>query len=189
VRGEEYTTMKEIMCFGDSNTWGYRVIEEGLNGRTTVWDDPIELYKNGSIHLPPLLETHRPLDLVIIALGTNDLKSKFSVTAYDIAKSVSTLVTIVKTSGSGRNGGVPEILMVAPPPLGRLSEYAEMFTGGPEKSKGFAKRYREFADEQEVHFFDSSTVVRTSDIDGVHLEKGEHAKLGRALAEVVRKIL
>lgn len=100
--------MKTIVCYGDSNTWGYdpvtmdrlpitqrwtgvlaqelgagyRVIEEGLNGRTTVWDDPIEGYKNGKEYLIPCLETHRPIDLITILLGTNDLKMRFSVSAY-----------------------------------------------------------------------------------------------------------
>ena len=95
--------MKRILCFGDSNTWGwnpankerfdensrwtgilknklgenYDIIEEGLNGRTTVWDDPIEGYKNGKKHLPSCLESHRPLDIVVLMLGTNDLKSRF----------------------------------------------------------------------------------------------------------------
>lgn len=98
--------MKNILCYGDSNTWGYdaetknrfppdvrwtgilkrtlgegyHVIEEGLNGRTTVWDDPIEGYKNGREYLIPCLESHRPLDLVIIMLGTNNLKKRFSLT-------------------------------------------------------------------------------------------------------------
>ena len=106
--------MKTILCFGDSNTWGYnpenrqrfgpeerwtgilrnslgedyRVIEEGLNGRTTLWDDPIEGFKNGLDYLMPCLESHRPFDLITIMLGTNDLKCRFSVSAFDIAESV-----------------------------------------------------------------------------------------------------
>ncbi len=103
--------MKTILCYGNSNTWGavlgtgeryapfirwtgvlaqelgamYRVIEEGPNGRTTLWDDPIEGYKNGKEYLIPCLESHRPIDLVVMMLGTNDLKIRFSVPAYDIA--------------------------------------------------------------------------------------------------------
>ena len=103
--------VKKILCYGDSNTWGYNphtelrypravrwtgvlqrglgpayhVIEEGLNGRTTVWDDPIEGYKSGKEYLVPCLETHKPMDLVVIMLGTNDLKHRFSLTAFDIA--------------------------------------------------------------------------------------------------------
>jgi len=207
--------MKEVLCYGDSNTWGYNpenkerydretrwtgvmqqalgedyyVIEEGLNGRTTVWEDPIELHKNGSTYLPPCLETHKPLDLVIIMLGTNDLKVRFSVSAYDIAKSMGTLIEIVKKSNCGLKNGAPEILILAPPPLGKLTEYAEMLTGGIEKSKKLARYYSEIAEEYNVHFFDTSSVIKSSDIDGVHFEKEAHSALGKALAEVVKKIV
>jgi len=207
--------MKEVLCYGDSNTWGwdpqnkerfdreirwtgvmqkalgkdYYVIEEGLNGRTTVWDDPIELNKNGSKYLTPCLETHKPLDLVIIMLGTNDLKMRFSVSAYDISKSIGTLINIVKKSGCGRNEGTPRILILAPPPLGKLTEYAEMFAGGTEKSQNLANHYSKIAEEYSVHFFDTSTVIKSSDIDGIHLEKEAHYTLGKALTEVVKKIV
>jgi lysophospholipase L1-like esterase len=154
-----------------------------------VWEDPVELHKKGSLHLPPLLETHRPLDLIIIMLGSNDLKMRFSVSAYDIARSIGTLIEIVQASGSGRNGSAPAILVMAPPPLGRLTEYADMFTGGLEKSKQLAKRYKEFADEYDVAFFDTSSVVKTSDIDGIHWEKDAHAALGRAVAGLVKKLV
>jgi lysophospholipase L1-like esterase len=207
--------MKEILCFGDSNTWGwdpetkerfdpdtrwpgtlqnrlgteYHVIEEGLNGRTTVWDDPIELHKKASDHLPFLLETHRPMDLIIIMLGTNDLKIRFSVTAYDIAQSIGTLIDIVQKSDAGRDGDPPEILVMAPPPLGRLTEYAEMFTGGLEKSKNFGKRYEEVADEYGVAFLDAGAYIKTSDIDGVHFERQAHTALGDAVAKVIKKMV
>ena len=207
--------MKEILCFGDSNTWGwnpdneeryerqsrwpgvmrdvlgsgYTVIEEGLNGRTTVWEDPIELHKQGSAHLPLLLETHRPLDLVIIMLGTNDTKMRFSLSAYDIAQGIGTLIQIVQKSGAGREGGTPKILVLAPPPLGRLSEFAEMFEGGYEKSKKLSLHYRTVAEEYGCDFFDTSTVMKTSDIDGIHLEPGAHQALGKAVAEMVRRLL
>jgi lysophospholipase L1-like esterase len=207
--------MKEILCFGDSNTWGwdpqtekrfdrnarwtgiaqkllgkeYFLIEEGLNGRTTVWEDPIEGYKQGSQHLPPLLETHRPLDLVIIMLGTNDLKMRFSVSAYDIAQSIGTLVEIVQKSPAGRNGSVPKILILAPPPLGKLTEFAEMFTGGTEKSVRLAQLYEAVAQERGCEFFNASTVIKTSDIDGVHFEKDAHKALGKALAEKIKKLI
>jgi lysophospholipase L1-like esterase len=207
--------MKEILCFGDSNTWGwnpenmdrferevrwpgimrnilgsgYMVIEEGLNGRTTVWEDPIELYKQGSAHLPFLLETHRPLDLVIIMLGTNDTKLRFSLSAYDIAQGIGTLIQIIQKAGAGRGGDWPKILVLAPPPLGRLSEYAEMFEGGYEKSKKFVLHYRAVAEEYGCEFFDTSTVIKTSDIDGIHLEPASHEALGRAVAGLVKQIL
>jgi len=138
--------MKTILCYGDSNTWGYNpatqdrfsqderspgvlrqalgdgyeVIEEGLNGRTTVWDDPIEGYKNGKEYLIPCLETHRPLDLVAMLLGTNDLKVRFSLSAYDIANGAGVVVDIVQRSGAGPDEGAPKVLLMAPPPVGKL---------------------------------------------------------------------
>ena len=122
---------KTILCYGDSNTYGaatverpdgrygpderwpgvlraalgsgWLVIEEGLGGRTTVSDDPVEgLEKNGRTYLLPCLHTHKPLDVVIIMLGTNDLKARFGKSAWEIAQGVGVLVDIVKSAGVGR---------------------------------------------------------------------------------------
>ena len=138
--------MKTILCFGDSNTWGYnpencqrfgpderwtgilrnslgedyQVIEEGLNGRTTLWDDPIEGFKNGLDYLMPCLESHKPFDLITIMLGTNDLKYRFSVSAFDIAESVGVLVRQVQQSQAGPQENAPIPLLIAPPPLAKL---------------------------------------------------------------------
>ncbi|MFW6082496.1 MAG: SGNH/GDSL hydrolase family protein [Chloroflexota bacterium] len=204
-----------ILCYGDSNTWGwnpateerlpadvrwtgvcrhmlgdeYHVIEEGLNGRTTVWDDPIEGYKNGKTYLIPCLETHRPLDMVIIMLGTNDLKGRFSVSAYDIANAVGVLVEIVRKSEAGRQGRAPDVLLVAPPPLGKLTEFSDMFVGAEEKSRNLAKHCRRVADEYGCALLDTSDLIVSSDIDGVHLEAGEHQKLGEAIAALVKSLV
>src|SRR4051812_30334513 len=173
--------MKTILCYGDSNTWGadpqqpvrfgmdirwpgvlrttlgdgYWVIEEGLNGRTTVWDDPIEGNKNGKAQLPSILETHRPFDLIIIMLGTNDLKMRFSVPAFDIALGAGVLIDIVNQSGSGPNGSAPQILLMAPPPLAKLSFLAAMFEGGAAKSKLLAQEYERVAQLKGCHFFNT----------------------------------
>jgi lysophospholipase L1-like esterase len=207
--------MKTILCFGDSNTWGYDpatqerfahdvrwtgilrrelgdeywIIEEGLNGRTTVWEDPIEGYKNGQAHLIPCLESHRPLDLVVLMLGTNDLKQRFSVSAYDIANSAGVLVDIVQKSAAGPNGRAPALLLMAPPPLAKLTEFADMFAGGPAKSLKFGEQYRRVAQERGCAFLDTGTVIVSSDLDGIHFEAGEHAKLGRAVAQQVCALL
>ncbi len=208
--------MKTVLCYGDSNTWGtdpvsqdrfdrderwpgvlrlelgeeYLVIEEGLGGRTTVWSDPVEGYhKNGRKYLLPCLETHRPLDLVIIMLGTNDLKKRFSASASDIASGVGVLVDIVHKSAAGRNGGAPKVLVLAPPPLGKLTEFAEMFEGAEPKSRKLSEHYRHIAQEKGCALLDTGQVIVSSDLDGVHFEKGEHQKLGRAVAARVREIL
>jgi lysophospholipase L1-like esterase len=206
---------KTILCYGDSNTWGwnpatqaryarderwpgvlrqalgegYLVIEEGLNGRTTNWDDPIEGYKSGKEYLIPCLETHQPLDLVIIMLGTNDLKARFSLPACDIANGARVLVDIVSRSGAGPGGSAPQALLIAPPPLGRLTDLAEMFEGARRKSKQFARHYRRVAREVGCAFLDAGEVIVSSAIDGVHLDLSEHRKLGRAVATLVEQIL
>ena len=207
--------MKTILCYGDSNTWGYdpvtqdrfplerrwpgvlaqelgagyRVIEEGLGGRTTVWDDPIEGYKNGREYLIPCLETHKPIDLITILLGTNDLKKRFSVSAYDVAASAGVLIDVVQKSAAGIGGRAPEILLMAPPPFSRLSEFAEMFEGGVEKSRKFSEHYKRIAEQFKCHFMDTGQVIVSSDLDGIHFEADQHRKLGQAVAARVREIL
>ncbi|HKY54814.1 MAG TPA: SGNH/GDSL hydrolase family protein [Anaerolineales bacterium] len=207
--------MKRILCYGDSNTWGYNpvtqdrfekherwtgqlsqslggtydIIEEGLNGRTTVWDDPIEGYKNGRDYLIPCLESHKPLDLVIIFLGVNDLKKRFSLSAYDIAEGAGVLVQTVQKSNAGINNGAPQILLVVPPPVGKLTAFAEMFEGAEAKSQKFAEHYRRVASELGCSFFDTSTVITSSALDGIHLEQSEHVKLGQAIAVKIKEIV
>jgi len=208
-------SVKTVLCYGDSNTWGYDpatqtryprevrwpgvlrrelgegylVIEEGLNGRTTVWDDPIEGYKNGKSYLIPCLETHKPLDLVIILLGTNDLKVRFSVSAFDIANGAGVLVDVVQKSAAGPGDTAPQVLLLAPPPIARLSGFAEMFDGARPKSRRFAAHYGRVAQEKGCAFLDTSQAIVSSNLDGIHLEAGEHEKLGAAVAEKVRTLL
>lgn len=207
--------MKHILCYGDSNTWGYdpetggrfardtrwtgvlrrvlgdeyEIIEEGLNGRTTVWDDPIEEYKNGKTYFVPCLESHWPVDLVILMLGTNDLKTRFGLSAFDIAQGACALVSAAQQINSRTSGAAPAVLLLAPPPLGKLTLFAEMFEGAEAKSHKFADYYRAVTDERGSAFFDTATVIASSDIDGIHFEKSEHAKLGNALAGKVRELI
>ena len=207
--------MRTVLCYGDSNTWGYDpstqgryprqvrwpgvlrrelgegylVTEEGLNGRTTVWDDPIEGYKNGRSYLIPCLETHKPIDLVVILLGTNDLKMRFSVSAFDIANGAGVLVDVVQKSAAGPGDRAPQVLLLAPPPVSRLSDFAEMFEGAGPKSRRFAAHYRRVAEERGCEFLDTSEWIVSSDLDGIHLEESEHAKLGKAVARKVKALL
>jgi lysophospholipase L1-like esterase len=211
--------MKRILCYGDSNTWGYdpvtqtrfddqtrwtrvlaatlgtgyEIIEEGLNGRTTVWDDPIEgelaSDKNGRTYLGPCLQSHAPLDGVILMLGTNDLKRRFGLPASDIALGVKALVGVIQRSRSGRGNVAPPVLLLAPPPLAALSEgmaLAEMFEGGEAKSVRFGELHARVAAEASCAFFDAGTVIRSSPVDGIHFDAEEHATLGAAVAGQTR---
>jgi lysophospholipase L1-like esterase len=207
--------MKTILCYGDSLTWGYDpatgkriavdkrwpgvlrndlenyfVIEEGLNGRTTLWDDPLHGgYKNGMKYLIPCLASHKPVDLVILFLGTNDLKTRFSLSAAEITSGIRVLVDLILNSEAGPHENAPELLLVAPPPITELSNFAEEFESGKAKSCLLGKYYRQVAEEYNIHFLDTSEVVITSDLDGIHLDVDEHVKLGHVMADIVRKIM
>jgi lysophospholipase L1-like esterase len=211
--------MPNILCYGDSNTWGANpedltryakeerwtgilqelmgtsnsIIEEGLPGRTTVWSDPIEGYKSGKEYLIPCLETHAPLDLVIIMLGTNDLKKRFSVTAFDIASGVITLVQMAQAnfaqSSLYRGRKAPQILVVTPPPVKEIGFLAEMFEGGEEKSKRFAEAYKRVGDWTGTEVMDASLHISASDVDGIHFDRGAQRVLADAIAGKIRLML
>ncbi len=205
--------MKSILAFGDSLTWGYvpggaarhdfatrwpnvlasdlgsaRVIEEGLNGRMTVHDDPIvEENRSGSAVLPVLLASHSPLDLVIIMLGSNDLKFERRCTARDASYGVKRLVEIIQRYGYPSGCSTPDILVVSPPALVNTedAEFDDLFGHAIAESHRFAGHYSLLG----VTHFNASTVCVASDIDGVHMDAANTAALGRALVPVVREIL
>jgi lysophospholipase L1-like esterase len=206
--------MANILCYGDSNTWGYvpgtgeryapevrwpgvlqaelgaryRVIEEGLNGRTSVWDDPLLPGRHGAQYLVPCLESHRPLDFVIVSLGINDLKKRYSASAQDIARGVGVLLAIVKRSGAGPGGACPAILVLAAPPLGPLVAYAEAFEGSAERSARVAPILKQVADEAGCQFLNTADHLAASAVDGLHFEAEGHAALGRAVARRIEQM-
>lgn len=206
---------KQVLCYGDSNTWGfnpltkdrfdsdtrwtgilskqlgsqYEIIEEGSNGRTTIWDDPFQENKNGRAELNLCLDTYRPLDLVIIMLGTNDLKQYFHLSAQEIAQGAGILVGMVQDSQAGAHKQAPVVLLLAPPPTTTLTEYAEDFVEAGSKSQQFAEAYRHVAEEKGCAYFDTSTVIVSSELDGIHLEANEHRKLAQAIAAKVKELI
>jgi lysophospholipase L1-like esterase len=168
----------------------FLVIEEGLNSRTTVFGDPTEgLYRNGLVYLTPCLESHAPVDLVVLMLGTNDLKLKFSATAFDIAKGIGVLIDTIQKSGTGVDGNEPEILVLCPPPLGRLSYLEDPFgEEGIKKSKQLAANYKKISSLYGCHFMDTGIFIKTSDVDGIHYRPEVLEKLGKEVAKMVQKI-
>lgn len=209
--------MRSLLLFGDSNTHGsmpaphlgfsgrypleerwagrlarllpdWEVVNEGHPGRTTVHDDPIEgAHRNGMTVLPALLETHRPLDAVLVMLGTNDLKQRFSVNAGDIALSLERIVGFIRTFGAGRDGAAPGILLVAPPPVEETGCLAEMFAGGAAKSRQLASRIKEVAGRTGVAFLDAGELVTVSAIDGIHYDAEANPVLAEAFAQAIRR--
>ncbi len=173
-----------------ANTLGtdWHVIEEGHPGRTTVHDDPIEgPHRNGLTILPSLLETHRPIDLLILMLGTNDLKPRFSVTPTDIALSVERLITVIKSSGCGPDGHEPAIILAAPVPITETGVLGEVFKGGAAKSQELSLLYQLCAERTGCTFFDAGTVAKTDPTDGVHLNKDAHTAIADALTSLIKK--
>ncbi len=169
---------------------GYWVVEEGLGGRTTIWNDPVEgEHLNGKPYLLPCLKSHAPLDLVALMLGTNDLKHRFGLSAWDIAAAASALVDIIQRSECGPGGTAPKVLLICPPPLGKLTIFAEMLAGGTEKSQQLARHYQQVAQDRGCAFLDAGQVIRTSDRDGVHFDPEEQRKLGQAVTEQVKRLL
>jgi hypothetical protein len=205
--------MRSVLCFGDSNTWGYNplkggerhlyrdrwttvlqnflgedylVIPEGLNGRTTVWDDPVKGKVNGKKYLKPCLESHKPIDLVIIMLGTNDLKKKFNLPPVDIAGGIGVLIDIVKNSGCGPNNSSPEILILIPPEVRKLSNFKEVFGDCHSRSRELPRVYSKISREKGVEYIDIGRWVRFSDADGIHYEVAELKKLGLLVGEYIK---
>ena len=211
--------MKTILCYGDSNTYGYnpsngfrypesirwtcrlakllgeeyRVIEEGCNGRTTVYDDPIDGWKNGLDYLKPCLNSHKPVDIVILMLGTNDLKDTFRTDASDAAAGVEKLIQVIKPFTMEKQGYVPDIILVSPPQIGegiRTSDfYGAFLEDSVEKSKHFREFYRPVAERNGCVFFDAAEYVEPSKEDSLHLTPEGHAVIAEKLAEIVRGIV
>lgn len=207
--------MKTVLAFGDSLTWGFdaenqarhayedrwtsvlqkglghgvRVIAEGLNGRTTAYDDNLaDCDRNGARVLPTLLETHKPIDLVVIMLGTNDLKRTVVGHAVEAMKGIERLVKLVRNHDWGFDYEAPEILIVSPPVVRETANavYAAMFRGAIAESAMLASLYRDFADEAGCGFFDAGSVAETTPVDGIHLNAENTRAIGRGLEPMVR---
>lgn len=208
--------MKTILCYGDSNTYGlksdlqtryprevrwtgilqkmlgekYYVIEEGLGGRTTVWDDPVEDYKNGKKYLLPCLDSHKPLDLVIIMLGTNDLKTRFSVSAFDVSVAMENLVKTILKSDAGIQLQAPQVLLVTPVPIHSVNnpDLDQMLAGAEEKSKMLAPYYGEIAKRNQIHYLNPEGKIEVNDVDGIHYTEKGHRQMAEMMVEKIREI-
>ncbi|HZP94143.1 MAG TPA: SGNH/GDSL hydrolase family protein [Burkholderiales bacterium] len=167
-----------------------RVIEDCLNGRRTVWDDPFKPGRNGLVGLAQRIEICSPLALVILMLGTNDFQSMHPHNAWHSAQGIAALVAAIRQAPIEPGMPVPPVLIVAPPPIGvPKGPIAPKFSGAEHKSVGLADAYREVATALNCDFFDAGSVTPASRVDGIHLDADQHLLLGKALAEVVGRLL
>jgi lysophospholipase L1-like esterase len=166
------------------------VIAEGHPGRTTVHEDPIEgVHKSGLRALPTLLESHRPLDLVIVMLGTNDLKARFGLTAHDIALGVRRLALDIARSDSGPDGAAPRILLAAPVSALETGCFVDIFGGAAAKSAALPGCLADVAQADGFGFVDLNAVAKVDPVDGIHLDQTAHAAIGAHVAQAVTALM
>ncbi|MCI8949821.1 MAG: lipolytic enzyme, G-D-S-L [Lachnospiraceae bacterium] len=210
---------KHIVCFGDSNTHGYRaedngrfgedqrwtklleqylgdeylVLEEGLSGRTTCYDDPIHEGLSGLSYIYPCLMSHEPVDLLIIMLGTNDTKERFSSSAACIALGLKRLVAkAIATTDCWRNKA--NILIITPKNIEKEYEQTEvgatMGRGCAEKSEALGSEFKKIAELMKCHYFDANeAATENNHIDYMHLTAQGHQALAKALADLIPGII
>ena len=211
--------MKQILVYADSLSWGIipltrnrlpfaqrwpgimeqelarlghdaRVLEDCLNGRRTVFEDPYLPGRNGQQGLAQRIEMHSPLALVLLMLGTNDFQSVHPHNASHAAQGIATLVRTIRQAPIEPGMPVPPVLVVAPPPMGMpQGPIAAKFKGAELKSAGLADAYREICATVDCAFFDAGSVTAASRVDGVHLDADQHAVLGRSLASAAAGLI
>ncbi len=209
--------MTTIVCYGDSNTYGYvpetglryprevrypgrlqillgedyAVIEEGCNGRTTIHDDPVDGWKNGLDYLKPCLNSHKPVDVVILMLGSNDLKAAFHLSAKEIADGAAVLVDVIRKFTEEKQGFIPQIILVSPPEIGagirKSPFYGAFYEEAVDESKKFPEYYRAVAEKYGCIFFNAAEYIEPSETDSLHLTPEGHKVLAEKLFEVVRE--
>lgn len=211
--------MKQILVYGDSLTWGIvpgtrrrlpfserwpaileaglvnagqavRVIEDCLNGRRTVWDDPFKPGRNGLAGIEQRIEVNSPLALVILMLGTNDFQSVHQHNASHSAQGIASIVRAIRRAPIEPDMPVPAILIVSPPVAGTAAgTMADKFAGARERGDGLGAAYEAVAAELSCAYFDAGTIIAPSRVDGVHLDADQHPILADALIAPVRKLL
>lgn len=212
--------MHQVLVYADSLTWGIvpntrkrfafdqrwpgvlenrlselsrrvRVIENCLNGRRTVWEDPFKPGRNGLTGLAQCVEMHSPLSLVIVMLGTNDFQFSHPFNnAWSAAQGMSALIHEIRKAPIEPGMPVPGILVVCPPPIhSARGDLAAKFSGAEQRCTGLADAYRAMCSDLGCNFFDAASVTAASRVDGIHLDADQHLALGRALADVVASIL
>lgn len=207
--------MNQILIYSDSLTWGIipdsrkrlpfdkrwpgvfeksliesgknvRIIENCLNGRRTTWNDPFKEGRDGSQGLAQVIEMQSPLKLVILMLGSNDFQCTHDNNAWLSAQGTAKLVQIIRQAPIEPGMSVPEIMIIAPPPIIEpKGVIANKFAGSEKRCIGLAAELENVAQELSVHFFNAGNVTEASVVDGIHLDENQHQALGKAIAYAV----
>ena len=211
--------MKNILCFGDSNTWGYdpatqtrfskdirwtgvlqqllgskyNVIEEGLNGRTTNVNEKqdhglgyFRPFRSAMDLLSVLIETNSPLDLIIVMLGTNDLKTNFNQSPEMIAKNMRLVCESIIDNDYFQS---KSIILVSPTHINEESpNLLDSFIGTTQASQSFSNSYRKISDDLDLYFLDASESVKTNKIDGLHWDAMQHSDFANSLFNKIKKV-
>ena len=209
--------MPTYLAFGDSNThgtlpeegfdrhpvgvrWptvahaalpdGWALVEEGLPGRTTRFDDPIMgAHMNGWVGLKIALMTHAPVDLITIMLGTNDVKSRLGATPEAIGSGIMGLLDIINDPELIARAGQPKVLIIAPPPVDVQDERAPEWLGSNEKSRALSALYSEIAQAYRVRFLDAGAHIAVAPVEGIHFTAEAHQTLGAVVGEKLRTMI
>ena len=211
--------MKNILCFGDSNTWGYdpstqtrfskdirwtgvlqqllgskyNIIEEGLNGRTTNVNEKkdhglgyFRPFRSAMDLLSVLIETNSPLDLIIVMLGTNDLKTNFNQSSEMIAKNMRLVCESIIDNDYFQS---KSIILVSPTHINEESpNLLDSFIGTTQASQSFSNSYRKISDDLNLYFVDASESVKTNKIDGLHWDSKQHSDFANSLFNKIKKV-
>jgi len=209
--------MKHVLVYSDSLSWGIipmsrnrfafdqrwpgilelnlreigqdvRVIEDCLNGRRTMYEDPVKPGRNGLIGLSQRIEINSPLSLVILMLGTNDFQINHEHTALDATNGMRCLINEIRNANLEPGMEMPEILVIAPPPVrSPQGQIAEKFKGAENKCVGLANAYQTLCQELSCHFFDAASVTTSSKVDGVHFDMDQHLTFANALSKFIQQ--
>lgn len=211
---------KRILCYGDSNTWGwipssmgtdrypinnrwpgilqeklgndYEIIEEGLGGRTTMFDDPRPEFpeRNGCKTLPIILETHLPLDYVLLMLGTTDTKQMMDLSEVEITKGMAELIKIIKEYKILKGTSLPNILVIVPPIVKEEADFAsKLFKGSTKKGNQLRQLYKELCKKEDVLYLDPTQEIETDSEEGVHIDANNHEILANLIYTKIKESL
>lgn len=207
--------MKKILCYGDSNTFGYKpdrtgrfdesirwpallakslgadfnIIENGVCGRTTALDDPFVSGRNGLAEINDVMKKYAPVDLVILMLGTNDLKTFYEMTAASITENCGRVIDRILNPAYGRNE-VPKVLLISPILLGEniLAVKADYNQASVDASQSLAAEYEALAKEKSCYFLRAEDFAKPSPLDCEHMNESNHKKLALAIEDTVKKV-